>query len=117
MPESLTKKRIRKVFTNCLENVKQGKEMNVKREMLDAGYSKTSASVGIIKKTKTWQKLLSEIDDEEILEKVKEILKAEDKRSSLTAADMLLKLKDRYPAQKSKIVGLFDRISELEDIE
>lgn len=89
--------------------------MNVSGEMRKAGYSKKSAHVLAITKTKTWKQLLAEIDDEEILNKIKEILKDEDKRSSLTAADMLLKLKDRYPAHKTKITGLFETLKELEE--
>ena len=61
--------------------------------------------------------LLSRIDDAPILAKVYEIIFGDDKRSSLTAADMIMKLKDRYPAQKSKIIGLFDTIKNLEEDE
>ena len=104
---SLAKKRIKNVFTATLKNVSNGKIANVENEMLKAGYSKSSARCLKITKTKTWAKLLAEIDDEEILNKVKSIMRDEDKRSSLTAADMLFKLKDRYPAGKIKL-GAFE---------
>ena len=111
---SIAKKRIKDVFNATLKNVSNGKIANVENEMLKAGYSKSSARCLKITKTKTWDKLLKEIDDEEILNTVKSIMRDEDKRSSLTAADMLLKLKDRYPAGKVKIGAFEDRDKVLE---
>ena len=57
--------------------------------------------------TKTWAWLLAQIKDADILARVYGILLDEDKRSSLIAADMLLKLKDKYPAGKLKL-GAFE---------
>ena len=111
---SIAKKRIKDVFKATLENVSTGKIANVENEMLKAGYSKSSARCLKITKTKTWTNLLAEIDDEEILDKVKEIMRDEDKRSSLIASEMLLKLKDRFPAGKIKLGAFEDRDKILE---
>ena len=111
---SLTKTRIKKVFQGAIDNIKAGKEPNVKGEMIKQGYSENSAKVLKVTITKAWQELLNSIDDEEVVNRITDILRDEDKRSSLTAADMLLKLKDRYPAQKSKVIGLFDIVEQLD---
>ena len=86
----------------------------MKGEMIKQGYSENSAKVLKVTITKAWQELLNSIDDEEVVNRITDILRDEDKRSSLTAADMLLKLKDRYPAQKSKVIGLFDIVEQLD---
>jgi len=64
---------------------------------------------------KAFQDLLGEIKDEEILNRITEILRDADKRSSLTAADMLLKLKDRFPAGKLKIQAYNEELEGLTD--
>ena len=56
------------------------------------------------------------VDDRALIERVNEIALDEDKRSSLQAIDMLLKLKDRYPAGKLKIQDYQDEINDITDI-
>lgn len=114
---TLAKKRIKDVFNDTLEKVRTGKKVSISKTMLEKGYSKSSSRALKITQTKTWDKLLKEIDDEEIIDKVKTIMRDEDKRSSLTAADMLLKLKDRYPTPKTNIVGLFGNLDGLKEKE
>ena len=64
-----------------------------------------------LRKLKThpdFQELLSQIDDAAILEKLNAIaMDQEDKRACLQAIDMILKLKNKYPEQTTKIMGLF----------
>ena len=73
----------------------------------ESGYGKISKQPCRILQSKGFQELLAQIDDQDILKRVHEILVDDDKRSSLVAADMLLKLKDKYPAGKLKL-GAFD---------
>ena len=80
------------------------------------GYSDSSARALTATRTKTWAELLNKIDDEVLIDKMNEIAISEDKRASLQAIDMSWKLKDKYPAQKSKIIGLFEKITDLEAI-
>jgi len=95
-----------KELLNAIE--KGGKDLNIKKIMERAGYSK-----GTLTKTKDltesigWQTLIAQIDDQIILARIYQILLDKDKRASLEAAEKLLKLKNRYPEQKTKIMGLF----------
>jgi len=112
---TLAKKRIKNVFDNTLKDVRNGKKVSISGAMRKEGYSESSCKALKVTQTKTWETLLKEIDDDVVLKRVFEILMGDDKRSSLTAADMLLKLKDKYPAQKSKIMGLFQAIDNLKE--
>lgn len=81
---------------------------NVSKTMKEVGYSEATAkNPKNLTNSKGWKQLLSQIDDQVILDKIYEILVQEDKRSSLAAADMLLKLKDKYPQKATKLEGLF----------
>lgn len=106
-------------FSQMLEAIKTGKDVELKKIMIKAGFSELTArnpETNLLSK-ESFQQLLNQIDDSEILNKFREILKAEDKRASIAAGVELLKLKDRYPAQKSKIIGLFESLSNLEGSE
>ncbi len=83
--------------------------------MRESGYSEYTAKNPEKNLTSKagWQQLLASIDDMEIIRKIREILVSTDKRASLSAADMLLKLKDRYPAARTKI-DLYEQ--ELKDL-
>ena len=99
--------------------MKTGNDVNLKAIMKKAGYTDITScnpSNSLLNK-EGFQMLLNKIDDNVILNKFYEILQAEDKRASIQAGKELLLLKDRYPASKSKIIGLFDRISSLEEDE
>lgn len=104
MPISMSKQRIKDVFNDCVENVRNGKNPNVSGNMRKAGYSPSSAKSMKVTKTKTWEDLLSQIDDDAILKKLNKIaLDESDKRSCLTAIDMTLKLKNKYPKHQVDI--------------
>jgi hypothetical protein len=65
-------------------------------------------------KSKGWNELLAQIKDEPLLERLRELaLDRTDKRAALTAIDMLLDLKDRYPANKSINVELEKKINDI----
>jgi hypothetical protein len=96
-------------FKKTLKNIEERNPKSMGEIMLESGYSKATAinpGKNLIQK-KGWQELLAAIDDGAILKRIIEILLDTDKRSSLTAADMLLKLKNKYPDQKTKAMGLF----------
>lgn len=113
---SLAKQRIKRVFDNSLENVRKGKRANISNNMLKQGYSKSSSRALKVKKTKTWKNLLTSIDDEEILDMLKEIMRDKsDKRSRIEAGKELFKLKDRYPAGKLKIQDFNEELEELQE--
>ena len=101
-------------FKKVLENVSEGNPKSAHQLLTESGYHKIAKQPSRILDSKGFQALLSTIDDKVILDRINEILSDTDKRSSLTAADMLLKLKDRYPASKSKVIGLFETIGNLE---
>lgn len=76
----------------------------MKSAMLEAGYSPAYAKNSQkLRASGSFKDLLELISDNEIVDKIKEIALGEDKRACLVALDMLLKLKDRYPAGKLKI--------------
>ena len=119
---SLTKKRIKDVFKDSLENVRKGKRPNVSGIMLKKGYSPSSAKCLKITKTKTWQELLNQIDNQEILGVFHEIMTDRDENGKLKDKDAVIKagkelatLKDLYPASKSKIIGLFEKIDNISE--
>jgi uncharacterized protein YdaT len=114
---SLTKQRIKRVFKNSLENVKKGKRANISGEMIKAGYSLSSAKCLKVERTKTWEELKRKyLNDEIALKTFNELAgqNNEDKDNRLKASQEIMKLNDRYPAQKSKVIGLFETISNLE---
>jgi len=79
------------------------------------GYTKATAKTpDKLTGSKAWQQMLKEINEEDILQRVREIALDDDKRASLQASDMIFKLKDLYPAQKNKVLGLFGSLEELE---
>ncbi len=81
---------------------------------IQAGFSPATAhNVGAIIARPSFQQLLDMVDDDAVLARVYEIALDDDKRSALAAADMLLKLKDRYPANKLKMSGFNDELSEI----
>jgi hypothetical protein len=109
---SSPKIRIKKIFMEALNEIENGRKPSISGIMRKYGYADTSAKVLKVTTTKTWKNLLDKmIDDEKILERLNEIaMDKEDKRACLQAIDMILKLKDKYPQHKTKIMGLFGAI-------
>jgi len=90
---------------------------SVSKAMKLAGYKDTTAKTPKkLTGSKAFQEVLLDIDDEAIVKEIKNIAMAKtNDRAKLQAIDMLLKLKDRYPAQKNKVIGLFDKLSDITD--
>lgn len=104
-------------FSQMLRAVEAKKEFSLGEIMLSSGFSKATAinpGKNLVSRP-GFQRLLGEISDEMILARVYQVLFGKSNRDALAAADMLLKLKDKYPASKSKVMGLFTTINDLED--
>ena len=105
----------RTAFKKMVKNMSEGNPKTMGEILLETGYDITTSEKPIkVISSKGFQLLLDKIDDEVILNRFREILVDEDKRASLQAGVELLKLKDRYPASKSKVIGLFETIGSLE---
>ena len=82
------------------------------------GAASTANRPKIITESKGWEELKAKyLDDEKALKTLQDLSdeKNEDKDNRFKASVEILKLNDRYPAQKSRIIGLFDKISSLEE--
>lgn len=107
--------RQRRMLSLLVENAEKPKPDSVRTLALQAGYSESAANnpARAIFAAEGFQGLLKLIPDDEILASILEVMRGDDKRSTLQAADMLLKLKDRYPAGKLKLQGFADELAEL----
>ena len=93
----------------------EGNPQTMGQILIASGYDKNTADKPIqVISSAGFQALLAKIDDEVILNRFKEILVDDDKRSSLSAGIELLKLKDRYPKESNKFISLFTKIEELD---
>ena len=106
-----------KAFNLRLQAIKENKPKPMSRVLREAGYSKKAAlHPKRVIESKGWQELLSEIDDGGLLKELKAIAydKA-DKRAKLTAIDMLMKLKDKYPAGKLRVQQYREELNKLNE--
>ena len=89
---------------------------NISKTMKQVGYTDATAkNPKNLTDSKGFQKLLSQIDDKVILSRLYDILNDTDKRSALSSADMLLKLKNLYPDKKLKIESIDSMLNELRE--
>lgn len=103
----------RLAFENLTKAIANEEPFTMGEIMRRSGYSQVSSEapeLNLLSKP-GFQMLLSKISDEHILSRVYDILVDDDKRASLQAADMLLKLKDRYPAGKLKVTQYEDELN------
>jgi len=74
--------------------------------MREAGWSDTtSKQPAVLTNTEVWKEFLSEIDDTQIVKKWKEWALEDDpslRGHALKAGENIMKLKDRYPTQKTQ---------------
>ena len=60
--------------------------------------------------------MLAKIDEQPLIDELEKIAYApEDKRAKITAIQELFKLKDLYPKDKTKVIGLFERIESMRE--
>lgn len=87
----------------------------VSKAMIKARYSPATARKPYqLTRSKAWQEMIAELDDRPVLEGViRTALDRKDKRAHLQAADMVFKLKDRYPAGKLKITAYKEELDKV----
>lgn len=94
---------------------------NTYQAMIKAGYSEASAlnpAKNLTNSIGFQQMMAILVDDDSLVERLKEIaMDRQDKRASLTGIDMLLKLKDRYPANKLKVQAYEQELNRLDSSE
>ena len=113
MVETMSKKRIRKVFDNVYKNIDVGKAPNVSGEMRKAGYAEPTCRSLQITKTKVWKRLLSQVDETELMDVYTDCLRdPDDKRLRMQAADRITKFKG-YDKPDTVSVTFTKKIQEL----
>ena len=102
----------KKAFNIYMNKIKDKKPVVMREILEEADYGhRVTHNPALVTNTVGWEQLMAKIDDGAIVEKVVEIATdSKDKRSCLAAADMVFKLKDRYPQKNSKLVGLFANV-------
>ncbi len=107
--------RQKKVIDIILENQNSGQVMTLGEILLKAGYSKSiSERPQSVFESLNFKEYLNTIDDRPIIKKwMQWALSDKDRRVALEAGREILKLKDRYPDVRTKVVGLFANIGEL----
>lgn len=116
----MTKLKVKKAFKEVMKEVADGKPVTRTAGMIlrEVGYSpSTAANPGRVFSGADFQKLLARVDDEIIVGRICEIMMGEDTRSSLSAAETLLRLKDRFPAGKLKVQAYSESVGGLRDEE
>ena len=109
----------KQAFKKKMELIRKNEPIYLKRIMKEVGYSPSACRTP---KTRTesdgWKELQAKYaNDEKALMTLSELADSEnqDKDNRLRASVEILKLNDRYPANKSKIIGLFDKIGQVFD--
>ena len=101
------------------ELLASGGKRPLSQMMRDAGYSEASArNPQKLRKSKAFTEVLGQIDDSAVLEAVYETaIDRSDKRAHLAAADMIFKLRDRFPAGKLKVQAYNDEVESIKSVE
>jgi hypothetical protein len=101
-----------------LEKIKNKEPVYMNRLMAEVGYSPSACRTPkFVTNSEGWKELQTKYaDDEKALLTLNELADRtnEDKDNRLKASIEILKLNDRFPANKSKIVGIFDKLETLE---
>lgn len=112
MPTALQEK----AFKLKVEQAKSGERKPMGQIMKEAGYAEsTSRQPDQLTKSKSWQEMLSAIDEQPVIDAiVKDCFDKKDKRNAFNNRQLLMRLKDRFPKDKTKLIGIFDSLSSLE---
>lgn len=106
----------KKAFKIMTESIRNDKKINFGKILAQAGYSETMQKTpSRVFESNGFQQLLAQIDDQLILTRLANILMKGKDNDSLKSADMLLKLKDRYPQKKLKAMIYADEINNVMD--
>lgn len=102
-----------------IEKIRRKEPVNMRAVMLEAGFKpSTVRNPKNLTGSQGWEELKRIYLDDELALKTLGELSApenEDKDNRLKASIEILKLNDRYPAQKSKVVGLFQSLESIEE--
>jgi len=102
-----------------LRYIRQNKPLEMGKIMIQAGFKPNTAhNPKDLTESKGWEELKNKyLKDELAVTTLNELAgkENEDKDNRLKASVEILKLKDRYPAQKSKVLGLFSTLDDLEE--
>ena len=102
-----------------LEKIREHKPLHMGQIMIEAGFSPTTAErPQDLTKSKGWEELKAlYLDDEVAVKTLHELAQStnEDKDNRFKSSVEILKLRDRYPAQKSKVMGLFAGLDSIEE--
>ena len=109
----------KKAFRKTIENLASDNPKTKKQILAESGYpNNTQIKPSQVYNSKYFQEKLAQLDDTLIIEKWYQWANSDtDRRAALEAGDKIMKLKDRYPARKTKISALFETISYLEEEE
>lgn len=105
----------KKAFNNVIDTLQRKEPVLLSKIMTDAGYSKATSQNPTKNLTGKlgWKMMLADIDDQPLVNRLKEIAMDSDKRASISAIQEIFKLKDKYPVGKLKI-GAYE--NELKDL-
>ena len=102
-----------------LENIGIRNPKSMGEIMVDSGYSPSMAkNPKELTQSKAWEKAMAGVNFAAHLQELNELASTannEDKDNVLKGKDMLFKLGDKYPAQKSKVLGLFAGLESIEE--
>lgn len=108
--------RAKKAFNIMTEKMIKSEPIVMGKVFREAGYSEnTSLKPSLVTNTKGWKEMLASVDNAPLLARLMELALCEDKRISHEACKtILLDLKGLGSEKTTKIVGLFEKISELQ---
>ena len=108
-----------KAITKTLENIGNNTIQPMGKVMLESGYKKSVAkNPKILTESKNWKEAMASIDYGKHLRQLDALADTkinQDKDNVLRSKDMLFKLADKYPKGESKIVGIFNRIEQVQE--
>ena len=105
------------IFDKTLQAVEKGSDKSTGEIMIDSGYSPATAknpTANLIGKD-VWKYMLDQIDDKAVITRLYQILQSENESSALKSADIILKLKDKYPTNKLKVMQYDEELESLKE--
>ena len=106
----------KRVFELLSENVRSGRRMTKKAMLKEAQYSPSVQNhPAHVFSSAGFQLLLTKISDDVILQRFLKIITSGEDRDAITAGKELLKLKDRYPANKLMLQGYNEELGSISE--
>ncbi len=95
MKKSVSKDNIKNIAEEALYLISEGKKPNLYQLQQKHGYSESSARSYKVLRTKAWQEIMADIEEEEIIHRFKNILKEGSDKDAIAAGKELMSWK--YP--------------------